>query len=108
MTDNGIIEKARLELGTIAAGMLDCSIDYLEGSMKLSKLRFDSDLEDDRDLLIFVAIDSETDDFPLGDVRKKWSHDALRRLEPEINKTVEWAKSISLGNCKSLAERFHV
>jgi len=107
MINEKIVEKARADIGSIAADMLDELTDYIEGSIKLSRLRFDSDLEDDKDLLVFVAIDSETDHLPFGDVREKWSLDALKRLEPEINKTIEWAKNLSLENCKSLAERFN-
>jgi hypothetical protein len=35
-------------------------------------------------LLTFVGIDSETDDLPVGGVRKEWSRDALERKDREI------------------------
>jgi hypothetical protein len=33
--------------------------------------------EDDEDFLVFTGIESETDTFPLGDVRSRWSAEAL-------------------------------
>jgi len=35
-------------------------------------------------LLILTGIDSETDALPMGDVRKEWSPDALKRKDKEI------------------------
>ena len=61
-----------------------------------------------RDFMAFVAIDSETDDLPIGDVRKYWSKEALDKLDPEIKKAEEWAKNFGLKECESLVRRFHV
>ncbi|MCW8880437.1 MAG: hypothetical protein OQJ89_09445 [Kangiellaceae bacterium] len=102
-----IVKNSRKEVGDISSKMLDGSCDYLEGSRELIRLRFDADLENDHDMRIFIGIVSETDNLPIGNVRGKWSQDALKLNEPEIKKAVEWAKSISLEECKSLSERFN-
>lgn len=35
-------------------------------------------------LLTFTGIDSETDDLPIGGVRKEWNREALQRKDQEI------------------------
>lgn len=91
----------------MALGMLDGTIPYLEGAIELSSLRFELGVsEDDQDFLAFAAVASEVDHLPIGTPRQYWSKEALIRHEPEIQKSVVWAKEFSLSQCKSLSERF--
>lgn len=107
MNHKEYVEAQKRRACEVAAGMLDGSIDYLEGSIELSSLRFQVEVpEDDSDFIKFVAIASETDHLPIGKVRRHWSDEALQRHEPEIQETREWAKEISLVQCRSLVERF--
>lgn len=99
--------KKRKEAAEIANGMLDGSINYLEGAIKLASLRFEIEVgEDDGDFLAFTGISSEIDHLPLGSAREFWSTKALESHEPEIQRAVKWAKEVSLSECKSIAERF--
>ena len=101
------IQLKRKEACQIIGEMLNGSICYLSGSIMLSSLMFEIDVpEDDTDFLVFVAIASETDNLPNGEVRKNWSKTALYRLEPEIQKATKWAKDISVNNCESIIARF--
>ena len=102
------LELKRKRAVEVAAGMLDGSIHYLEGAIELSSLRFEVGLpEDDKDFLAFTGVSSETDHLPIGSVRQHWSQDALNRHEPEIQKSIKWAKEVSLSECKSIVERFN-
>ncbi len=88
--------------------MLNGSIDYLEGAIELSLLRFEVGLpEDDKDFLAFTGVSSETDHPPIGSARQYWSQDALNRYELEIIDSVKWAKEVSLSECKSIIKRFN-
>lgn len=108
MNHDEYVEAQRKRVGEVATGMLDGSIDYLEGSVELSSLLFQAEVpENDPDFIIFVAIASEIDNLPVGKVRRHWSHEALQRHEPAIQEANEWAKGISLTQCRSLVERFH-
>jgi hypothetical protein len=99
--------KKRREAATIASGMLDGSIQYLEGAIQLSSLMFELEIEyDDKDFLAFDAVSSETHNLPLGSARQHWASDALASKEIEIKKAIVWAKEISLAECKSIVERF--
>jgi len=65
--------------------MLDSSVHYLEGALKLSSLRFEVGLpHDDKDFRLFSLAPSEIDHLPIGAPRQHWSQEALDRLEPEI------------------------
>jgi len=107
MTHEEYVQKQRARVGEVAKGMLDGSIDYLEGARELSSLRHQIEVQDgDQDFIVFVAVDSETDNLPIGKPRQFWSKGSLERLEPEIQKAIEWAKKVSLEQCKSLVKRF--
>ena len=52
---------------------------------RLSALRHDVSRKDfDDDFMLFVAIASETDHLPVGEVRKQYSPDALQKADTEI------------------------
>jgi hypothetical protein len=59
----------------------------------------------DPDVVRFVAIDSETDALPFGDVRKLWAPAALEKLQPEIDRKEQWAREIGTPHCRSLIQR---
>jgi hypothetical protein len=87
--------------------MLDGRLSFLIGSRQLAVLRHETDItDDDADFLIFVAIDSETDAFPLGSVREHWDPFALAKLEPKIKEAELWASSVGADACRSLIARF--
>jgi hypothetical protein len=62
-----------------ASALVSGHMGVVEAARRLSKLRFDADAEGDDDFLFFLAIDSETDHFPVGKVRENWSASALAR-----------------------------
>ena len=111
MSHDEYVEKAtgenRAEAVAIAQKMLDGSLDYIQGSRRLSsigsRIGFN---ESDPDFEIFRMIDSETDSLPVGHTREYWSEEALQRLQPEYDRSVEWAKKISLEHCMSIVRRF--
>jgi hypothetical protein len=107
MSHEEYVEKKRRRVAELASGMLDDSINYLEGAIELSSLLFEVEVaEDDQDFIAFVAVASEIDNLPIGAVRQYWSKEALERHEPEIQNLIKWAKEFSLSQCKSLSERF--
>ena len=71
------------EIVRAAKGILDGSIGITEGARRLHWLGVNVKAEDDEDFLLFTGIDSETDAFPLGDARRRWSASALARSDSE-------------------------
>lgn len=108
MSHEEYIQKQRERAVDLASGMLDGSINYLEGAIELSALRFEVGLaEDDKDFLAFAGVSSETDHLPIGTARQYWSQKALEKHEPEIQQSIKWAKEVSLSECKSIVARFN-
>ena len=97
---------ARSEIGRVAREILVGAISFIEGAREINSLRFTADLEWDPDIVPFVAIDSDTDELPLGEVRRLWIPDALARLQPEIDKAEKWARNVGTEPCTNLARRF--
>ncbi|WP_230707019.1 DUF2489 domain-containing protein [Marinobacter adhaerens] len=108
MSHEEYIGKKRKRAVEVASGMVDGSINYLEGAIELSSLRFEVGLpEDDKDFLAFTGVASEIDHLPIGAPRQYWSQEALERHEPEIQQSIRWAKEVSLSQCKSIVARFN-
>jgi len=102
------IEKNRKRASEVALGMLNGSIQYLEGAIELDSLRFEIGLpENDKDFIAFTGIVSEIDHLPIGASRQYWSQEALERHEPEIQRSIEWAKEVSWTECQSIVTRFN-
>lgn len=107
MSHEKYIENQRARALKVASGMLDGSVHYLEGAIELSSLRFEVGLpESDPDFLAFLGVASEIDHLPIGVARQYWAQEALIQHEPEIQQSIEWAKKVSLSECKSIIERF--
>jgi hypothetical protein len=99
--------QAREKLVLLCRQMLSGELSFFEGSIQVCSLRFMVGVpEFDPDLLHFVAIESETDHLPLGQVQHRWSAEALRRLQPEFEKTEIWANGVASQACQNLIARF--
>ena len=107
MSHEQYVESVRLKVVETARAMLDGQMSYLLGARRLDSLRHDVSVsDDDADFMVFVAIASDTDDYPLGPVRELWDQEALERLQPEIDAAERWAKEQSMMTCAKLVQRF--
>jgi len=94
------------EIIRVARGILDHSIGVVAGARLLSALRFRVSAENDPDFLTFTGIDSETDRFPLGEVRSRWSSEALARFDDErLTAEGHWRESAERA-CVSLIQKY--
>jgi len=100
------IEEARLEIAVIAHLLLDGGLSFIEGARRISALRHAAGLGDfDPDIVPFIAIDSETDTLPFGDVRGLWAQAALEKLRPQIDRAEQWARETGRIHCQNLIDR---
>jgi hypothetical protein len=67
------------EVISLAKGLLSGEVDYLMTVGKLSSLRHEID-ENDEDFNIFVAVSSETDHMPIGELRNNCSESWLKNV----------------------------
>lgn len=100
-------EKARLDISAAARFMLDGTLSIIEGARRIIGLQSRADLADfDEDIIPFVAIASETDAYPIGAVRLLWAPDALARLQPNMDRSEQWARNVGQVHCQNLIKRF--
>jgi hypothetical protein len=69
---------------SVAKRFLGGQLGVIAASRELSPLRHEVEAELAEVLLVFTAIDSETDTFPIGDAGQHWSPEALDRKDREI------------------------
>jgi hypothetical protein len=102
--DSGAREKAL----NAARAILKGDLGIIEGARLISTLAPDlvADWKVDPDFLVLAALDSETDDLPVGKQRKLWEAKALAerdaivsRMEAEARQNVEVA-------CRNILRRF--
>ena len=72
----------------------------IETARAISKLGYWAGLRDDPDVSTFVAIDSETDKLPVGEVRQYWAAHALEKEDVEIGR----AERLYAATAKQAAE----
>ena len=96
------IEAARATIIDLAKQMLTGDLSYMEGSSSILALLETARLERLGEFLPFVAIDSEADRFPVARARQFWNPKALLDLQPEIEKTERWAKTVGEPACHAV------
>jgi hypothetical protein len=94
------------KIGARAVDLIEGRLGVIDAARELSKLAFWTDLRNDEDLTTFVAIDSETDDLPVGNVRQYWSAEALARKDIEIRRAEELYRRVALEAAGRLTKRF--
>lgn len=101
-------EDVKQQLVWLAQAMLDEKLSYFEGAPKILKIKnkIAEVVEGDEDFDAFVVIESETDHLPLEQQKHLWSKEALSTLEPEFDKTEQWARTFAPQACKNIITRF--
>jgi len=87
--------------------MLDGKLSIIEGSRQLASLRSRAEIDDfDPDFLPFVGIDSETDSFPIGNVRRYWAKESLFFQDIKIAAAEAHFREYALSACRRTVARF--
>jgi len=106
--DSGSEKNSREKALTAARAVLDGKVGIIEGARQLSILAPDlvADWKTDPDFLVLAALDSETDDLPVGKERKLWDATALKEREPVISRMEADAKQEVEAACRNILRRF--
>lgn len=102
MKHDDYLGKQRNEAINTAQGILSGFVEPVEGIRKINKIRFD--FEEIPEFDSFVGLDSETDAFPRGDVRKRYEKSFLEDLDKEARQYLTQSKEIIEEACKRLVE----
>ena len=89
-----------------AVDLLEERTGVIETARAISKLGYWAGLLDDPDVSTFVAIDSETDTLPVGEVRQYWATHALENEDIEIDRAERLYAATARLAAEALVERF--
>jgi len=93
------------EVLRISRSLLEGKIGVIVASRALASLG--SELGGmDTDFVPFVGIASETDHLPVGDERRHWAEDALRRKDAEMAQAEAFYQSAAISGCEQLVSRY--
>jgi hypothetical protein len=106
MNPHNAIESKRAELISVATSMLGGNINLIEGVRKICTLRHAVGDPDNEVFMPFRAIESETDHFPLGQMRECCAKDYLQRMDNEMQRYIVDAKNDILIACRKIIQIF--
>lgn len=96
--------RTEAEILSVAKQLIVGRLGVIVASRRLSYLRHGA-AHPIADLLdLFVALDSETDTLPIGDVRQYWSSEALERKDQEIEHAEAVYREMALETANRLVE----
>jgi hypothetical protein len=106
MTTNSDV-RDRAKIVEVAQAMLDGALGIIEGSRRLNDLREAMGIYHlDEDFVGFVAIDSETETLPVGEVRTRWNKEALVQQDRKVEEAERLYRDGALKDCRKLIARF--
>lgn len=100
------VKEQRKAIVLTARRILDGSTGIVAGARELTRLRFPSRAETDKDILVFVGIDSESDHLPLGEVRQHWNTDALKTKDDELQCYEARVRDRAFAACQNLIAKY--
>jgi hypothetical protein len=100
------VEEQRKAMVLVARRIFDGSTGIVAGARELTRLRFPSRAETDKDILYFVGIDSESDHLPLGAVRQHWNTEALKAKDAELQAYEALVRDRAFVACQNLIARY--
>ena len=106
--DLNALEAKQREAAQVARGILEGKRGICEGCRALKRLAYDlvPDWVADPDFVVFGSLDSDSDRFPLGQVREHWDPMALAGLDLERHEIERRAEPDVFAACRSIVARF--
>jgi hypothetical protein len=102
--DRRATESDHLKAKKIAQAVLDGRTTVLEAARELVSLAHTDAVAELEDRKFIIAVASETDDLPVGEVRKLWAPYALREKDLEIARAEELYRADFLETCQRIVK----
>jgi len=107
--DRRASDSQRRKARDVAQSLLDGRITVLEAARALVSLAHTDAVPDVADRRLIIAVESETDDLPVGEVRNLWAPSALQEKDIEIARAeglyrddlLHACERIVIANCPS-------
>ena len=90
----------------VCQAIIDESIGIVEGVRSLVSLSFSLECEDEQPFLGFRGIDSQSDHFPLGELREHWDKNSLAREDANRLEFERDFKEEVIADCREIIVRF--
>jgi hypothetical protein len=94
----------RLRARETAQRFLDGRITLLEAVRQLVSLAHTDAVAELEDRRFIIALDSETDTLPVGDVRSLWAPDSLKEKDVEIARAEELYRADFKETCRRIVD----
>ena len=101
--DRRASEWERQRAKELAKAVLDGRTTILEAVRQLVSLAHTDAIANEADRTLVIAMESETDSLPIGEVRKLWAPDALLEKQPQIERAEALWRKEFLEVCKRIA-----
>ncbi len=95
-------EDRRFELVTVATAMRNGELNLIEGVRKICRLRHQIGDPENEVFMPIRAIESETDHFPIGEMRNQCAASYLQRMDEEMKRYLADARQNILSACKEI------
>ena|ERR1700730_3704075 len=106
ITNEALWHKHCRKIRARALDLLEGRLGVIETARAMLPLAFWTKVENEPEFLLFRAIESDTDDLPVGDVRAYWAHDALKREDVRIQAAEKLWSERAFSAAANLAERY--
>ncbi len=103
--DRRASESDHLRAKEIARAVLDGRTTVLEAARELVSLAHSEAVAELEDRRFIIAVASETDHLPVGEVRKLWASYALKEKDVEIARAEELYRADFLETCRRILKR---
>ena len=101
-----IVQQKRRELVSVAQAVIDGVLNPIEGCRIIDSLRFSVKDPENKVFLPIRGVDSETDIFPLGEVRLQFTSDYLEKMDSELSKYLAVAGKDIAAACVNIVREF--
>ena len=105
MLPNNDVESKRRDAVEIATGVINGSINPIEGCRRLVWLDEDLNMENDKSFLALAGMESETDHWPLGEAKENYSPAYLQKVEKEEREYLASARDEIVQACREIIEK---
>ena len=89
-----------------AEAVIARKLGVVEAAHRLMEIAAELDALDDADFVYFIDLDSQSDGFPVGEARERWSASALEREDLARAKYEDSVYGDAVVHCRSLIARY--
>lgn len=99
-------ERCRAEIVATAEAMLRGEIHLIRGCRVISSMGFSLDDSESEVLIPIIGAESETDDFPIGEIRSLCAPEYLDRMDAKMERYLIEARGEILDCCREIIRAF--